>query len=288
MLLLSVLFGALVGFALGLTGGGGSLLAVPLLVYGLSMAPREAFGVSLAAVGATALAGVIPRIRAGQVEVGTGVLFAAAGMLGAPLGTWIAGMIPETVLLMMFSVLMLLVAWTLWRKSNNGQSGVAPETTGCQTSNGQTSDGEAADCQTGNGEATCQRTADGRLRLTSRCAVLLAIVGLTAGFLSGMFGVGGGFIIVPALVLFSGMPIHKAVATSLLVIVLVSISGVGSHVAAGREIPLDVTGLFVVGGVVGMSLGRVVSERLPAAVLQKVFAGGIVAVAVFIVGKNIA
>ena len=287
MLLLSVLFGALVGFALGLTGGG-SLLAVPLLVYGLSMAPREAFGVSLAAVGATALAGVIPRIRAGQVEIGTGVLFAIAGLLGAPLGTWIAGMIPETVLLMMFSVLMLLVAWTLWRKSNNGQSGVAPETTGCQTSDSQTSNGEAADCQTGNGEATCQRTADGRLRLTSRCAVLLAIVGLTAGFLSGMFGVGGGFIIVPALVLFSGMPIHKAVATSLLVIVLVSISGVGSHVAAGREIPLDVTGLFVVGGVVGMSLGRVVSERLPAAVLQKVFAGGIVAVAVFIVGKNIA
>jgi uncharacterized protein len=288
MLLLSVLFGALVGFALGLTGGGGSLLAVPLLVYGLSMAPREAFGVSLAAVGATALAGVIPRIRAGQVEIGTGVLFAIAGMLGAPLGTWIAGMIPETVLLMMFSVLMLLVAWTLWRKSNNGQSGVAPETTGCQTSDSQTSNGEAADCQTGNGEATCQRTADGRLRLTSRCAVLLAIVGLTAGFLSGMFGVGGGFIIVPALVLFSGMPIHKAVATSLLVIVLVSISGVGSHVAAGREIPLDVTGLFVVGGVAGMSLGRVVSERLPAAVLQKVFAGGIVAVAVFIVGKTIA
>ena len=197
-------------------------------------------------------------------------------------------MIPETVLLMMFSVLMLLVAWTLWRKSNNGQSGVAPETTGCQTSDSQTSNGEAADCQTGNGEATCQRTADGRLRLTSRCAVLLAIVGLTAGFLSGMFGVGGGFIIVPALVLFSGMPIHKAVATSLLVIVLVSISGVGSHVAAGREIPLDVTGLFVVGGVAGMSLGRVVSERLPAAVLQKVFAGGIVAVAVFIVGKTIA
>ena len=288
MLLLSVLFGALVGFALGLTGGGWSLLAVPLLVYGLSMAPREAFGVSLAAVGATALAGVIPRIRAGQVEIGTGVLFAIAGMLGAPLGTWIAGMIPETVLLMMFSVLMLLVAWTLWRKSNNGQSGVAPETTGCQTSDSQTSNGEAADCQTGNGEATCQRTADGRLRLTSRCAVLLAIVGLTAGFLSGMFGVGGGFIIVPALVLFSGMPIHKAVATSLLVIVLVSISGVGSHVAAGREIPLDVTGLFVVGGVAGMSLGRVVSERLPAAVLQKVFAGGIVAVAVFIVGKTIA
>ncbi|MFT5327400.1 MAG: putative membrane protein YfcA, partial [Planctomycetaceae bacterium] len=114
------------------------------------------------------------------------------------------------------------------------------------------------------------------------------LVGLTAGFLSGMFGVGGGFVIVPALVLFSGMPIHKAVATSLLVIVLVSVSGVASHFAAGRGISLEITGLFVLGGVVGMSLGRVVSERLPAAILQRVFASGIVAVAVFVAGKTLA
>ena len=77
---ISILFGAFVGFALGLTGGGGSLLAVPLLVYGLAIAPREAFGVSLAAVGVTAIIGVVPRIRAGQVEVGTGAVFAVAGM----------------------------------------------------------------------------------------------------------------------------------------------------------------------------------------------------------------
>ena len=116
--------------------------------------------------------------------------------------------------------------------------------------------------------------------------MLLAVVGLTTGFLSGMFGVGGGFVIVPALVLFSGMPIQKAVATSLLVIVLVSISGVASHVAAGRGISLEVTGLFVLGGVIGMSLGGLVSKRLPAPVLQKVFATGIVAVAVFIISKT--
>lgn len=266
---LSILFGALVGFALGLTGGGGSLLAVPLLVYGLAIAPREAFGVSLAAVGATALVGVVPRIRAGQVEVGTGVLFAVAGMFGAPLGTWVAGMIPETALLGSFAVLMLVVAWRMWSKS--------PATNG---------EGLQATCDTESDGASCQRTADGKLRLTSRCAMLLAVVGLTTGFLSGMFGVGGGFVIVPALVLFSGMSIHKAVATSLLVIVLVSISGVASHFAAGRGISLEVTGLFVLGGVIGMSLGGLVSKRLPAVVLQKVFAGGIVAVAIFIVSKT--
>jgi uncharacterized membrane protein YfcA len=264
---LSILFGSLVGFALGVTGGGGSLLAVPLLVYGLAMAPREAFGVSLAAVGATALVGVIPRIRAGQVEVGTGVLFAIAGMLGAPFGTWIAGMIPETVLLVLFSVLMLVVAWRIWSKAlpKSNTSGVSG-------------------CEENSRRKTCQRTADGRLRLTSRCAMLLVLVGLATGFLSGMFGVGGGFVIVPALVLFSGMPIHKAVATSL----LVSVSGVASHFAAGRGISFEITGLFVLGGVLGMMLGCRVNEHLPSQTLQKVFAAGIVTVALFVVGKTLA
>jgi uncharacterized protein len=266
---LSILFGGLVGFALGMTGGGGSLLAVPLLVYGLSIAPREAFGVSLAAVGATALVGVVPRIRAGQVEVGTAVLFAVAGMFGAPLGTWTAGMIPETVLLTLFAVLMLVVAWRMWTNSQAAAVETAPVA-----------------CDADADGPTCRRTAEGKLQLTSRCAMLLAAVGLTTGFLSGMFGVGGGFVIVPALVLFSGMSIHRAVATSLLVIVLVSISGVASHFVAGRGISLEVTALFVLGGVIGMSLGGLVSKRLPAAVLQKVFAAGIVSVAIFIVSKT--
>lgn len=148
LLPLSILFGALVGFALGLTGGGGSLLAVPLLVYGLLIAPREAFGISLAAVGATAFVGVVPRIRGGQVEVGTGLLFAIAGMIGAPGGTWAAGMIPEAGLLTMFSVLMLVVAGRMWRSS----AGAKPE---------------VVDCRTGDSGATCQRTEDGKLRLTS-------------------------------------------------------------------------------------------------------------------------
>lgn len=265
---LTILFGTFVGFALGLTGGGGSLLALPLLVYGLAIAPREAFGVSLAAVGATALVGVVPRIRAGQVEVGTGILFAIAGMLGAPFGMWVSGMIPETVLLTLFAVLMFVVAWQLWNQSQAKDESLH------------------AACDTNGPQPLCQRTADGKLRLTSRCAMLLAVVGLITGFLSGMFGVGGGFVIVPALVLFSGMPIHKAVATSFLVIVLVSVSGVASHFAAGHGISLEVTGLFVFGGVIGMSLGGMVGKRLSGPVLQKVFAGGIAAVAIFIVSKT--
>ena len=84
---LSLVFGSIVGFALGLTGGGGSIFAVPLLVYGLGVPAKEAMGISLAAVGATALFGMIHRLRAGEVEVGHGVLFAVAGMVGAPVGT---------------------------------------------------------------------------------------------------------------------------------------------------------------------------------------------------------
>ena len=104
---LGLAFGAVVGFSLGLTGGGGSIFAVPLLVYGLAVRPREAIGISLAAVGATALVGGLRRLARGEVEVRTGLLFAAAGMLGAPAGSWLGGGVPEGLLLVLFAVLML-------------------------------------------------------------------------------------------------------------------------------------------------------------------------------------
>ncbi|MCA9152842.1 MAG: TSUP family transporter, partial [Planctomycetales bacterium] len=99
----AIIFGSLVGFALGLTGGGGGIFAVPLLVYGMSIAPREAVGVSLASVGGTALLGVTPRLFRGEVEVRTGLMFAVAGMLGAPLGSWLSKLLPESLLLVLFS-----------------------------------------------------------------------------------------------------------------------------------------------------------------------------------------
>lgn len=264
---LSIFFGTFVGFALGLTGGGGSLLAVPLLVYGLAVAPRDAFGISLAAVGAMALTGVLPKLRSREVEIGTGVLFAVAGMVGAPLGTWVAGRIPEPVLLIVFALLMLVVAGRMWFKAKTPSD--VPVT-----------------CEDDPEGPTCRRTETGELRLTSQCAVLLVAVGLLTGFLSGMFGVGGGFVIVPALVLFAGMPIRRAIATSLLVIVLVSLSGVSSHFLAGREIPLGLTGLFVLGGVLGTQAGNFLGQRLSTSLLQRVFAVGIVAVAVFVGTKT--
>ena len=269
MSLLSFIFGAVVGLSLGLTGGGGAIFAVPLLVYGLHLPTREAVGISLAAVGATSLVGFLHRWRSGQVEIRTGLLFAVAGMFGAPIGSWIAGLLPEAVLLSLFAGLMVMVAIRLWQQAN-------PE-------------GQNAACLTPDDVdgPTCQRDATGALILTSHCAVLLLLVGVLTGILSGLFGVGGGFVIVPALVLFSRMSIHRAIGTSLLVIALVSVSGVASHLWAGRAISPEITGLFVLGGIGGLFVGQQIGRRLSGPVLQKVFAVAILAVAAFVVVRNV-
>jgi len=269
---LALLFGCCVGFALGLTGGGGGVFAVPLLVYGLAVAPREAVGISLASVGGTALSGVVPRLIRGEVELRTGLLFAVAGMIGAPVGSYLSTLVPETVLLVLFGFLMLVVAWRMWAKTRNPNLATGV----CATESQQKADRSA-----------CQRAEDGTLRLTSKCARLLALIGLLTGVLSGMFGVGGGFVIVPALVLFSGMEIHRAVGTSLLVIFLISISGVISYLAAGRELAWDTTMQFLMGGLVGIGLGGIVAKRLNGPALQKVFATAVVLVAVFVIVKSV-
>ncbi len=268
---LSLIFGAVVGLSLGLTGGGGAIFAVPLLVYGLSVQTREAVGISLAAVGTTSLVGFLNRWRLGQVEIRTGLLFAAAGMVGAPLGSWIAGLLPEALLLSLFAGLMVVVAFRLWQQASRPKTETAAT---CATTDHQ--DGP-----------TCRRDAAGALILNSRCAVLLLIVGVLTGILSGMFGVGGGFVIVPALVLFSGMSIHRAVGTSLMVIALVSVSGVTSHLWAGRAISPELTGLFVLGGVAGLFAGEWIGRKLSGPVLQKVFAVAILAVAAFVIVRNL-
>lgn len=269
---LAIFFGCIVGFALGLTGGGGGVFAVPLLVYGLAVAPREAVGISLASVGGTAMFGAMPRLVRGEVELRTGLLFAVAGMLGAPIGSYLSTLVPEHVLLLMFAVLMLVVAQRMWAKTKNPTlpSGV------CNT-----------ESQDQRDRSACQRDEDGKLRLTSKCARLLILIGLATGVLSGMFGVGGGFVIVPALVLFSGMAIHQAVATSLFVIVLVSISGVASHLAGGNSLSLETTLQFLVGGFAGMWLGGIVAKRLKGPTLQKTFSVAVVLVAGFVITKSL-
>jgi uncharacterized protein len=268
MPLLSLAFGAIVGLSLGLTGGGGAIFAVPLLVYGLSIEAQQAVGISLAAVGMTSSIGFIGRWKAGQVEIATGLLFAVAGMLGAPVGSWLSARIPPSLLLTLFALLMLIVATRMWRKSEPPiVSAVGPLDDGAGP--------------------TCRRDPEGTLHLTSPCAGLLGMIGMLTGILAGMFGVGGGFVIVPALVLFSGMSIHRAVGTSLLVITLISAAGVISHLWTGLDIPWDTTLYFVLGGALGMAIGIRASHFLSGPALQKVFAAAIVFVAIFVIVRTL-
>ena len=269
--LLPIAFGVLVGLSLGLTGGGGAIFAVPLLVYGLATPAREAVGVSLAAVGATALVGFLHRWRLEQVEVRTGLMFAVAGMVGAPIGTWIASHLPEPALLLLFAGLMVIVAFRMWRQASRP----VPETSGWE--NLSDADGPS-----------CRRDAAGNLLLNTRCSVLLLFIGVVTGILSGMFGVGGGFVIVPALIFFSSMSMHRAVGTSLMVIALVSVSGVASHLWAGHDLSPGLAAAFVFGGVAGLFVGQSISRRLSGPALQKVFVVAILAVAALVIFRNIA
>lgn len=268
MLPLTLLFGALVGFSLGLTGGGGAIFAVPLLVYGLGVPAREAVGVSLLTVGSTSLVGFVQRASRGLVEFPTGLLFAAAGMIGAPVGSWLADWIPETLLLGLFALLMLVIAIRMWHKAAD-------------------SDARLPIVMDENAGPTCQRDPQGKLRLTSPCAMVLAAVGLGSGVLSGLFGVGGGFIIVPALVVFSGMGMQRAIGTSLLVITLISASGAASHLLAGKDLSLATAGVFTAGSIAGLFAGSTLAQRLGGATLQKAFAAAIVAVALYVIVRTV-
>lgn len=269
MLPLPIIFGTLVGLSLGLTGGGGAIFAVPLLVYGLRVDGREAIGVSLIAVGSTALVGLVQRMRTRLVEFPTGLLFALAGMLTAPLGSWLARQLPESLVLALFGGLMLVIAVRMFVQAARRQPSTA-----CVPTNNVT-------------RPTCQRDPRGKLRLTSRCALLLVCVGLVAGVLTGLFGVGGGFIIVPALVTFSGMSIERAIGTSLLVIALVSLSGIASYFVGGERVPGSVVVPFLLGSLAGLFVGTALAKRLAGPRLQQAFAAAIVVVGVFVIIRNL-
>jgi uncharacterized membrane protein YfcA len=270
---LSLLFGIVVGFSLGLTGGGGSIFAVPLLVYGLAMPLHRAVVASLAAVGTTALAGAIAHLHSGRAEFKTAVILALAGIAGAPPSVWLAKTAPPAVLLNSFALLMLLVAWRMWQQATR-----TPEAT--KIVRAEVDDSEAT------GPA-CRRDPQGALNLTSRCAVMLVTAGTLTGFLSGLFGVGGGFLIVPALIFVASLSIQRAVATSLLVIAIISLGGLLSHIVIGQSLALRETALFALGGLGGMGLGIMVGRRIAGPLLQKLFAGLMVAVAIFMLVHNL-
>jgi hypothetical protein len=273
---MSVLFGVVVGLSLGLTGGGGSIFAVPLLIYGLGVAPQSAVAVSLGAVAIASAFGAVEGCARGVVEWRAAIIFAVAGMLAAPLGVYLGGAASEDLIVLSFAALMLVVALRMGFKALRTPDHSA-------VVRARLSEHAREDIGT-----ICRYSHDGRLRLNAPCSAALSGVGLLVGVLSGFFGVGGGFLIVPALTLITRMGIHRAVATSLLVITLIGLSGLASAVLAGREIDWALTGFFVVGGIIGMFVGRGLARFLAGVTLQVVFSIAMIGTALFILVQRLA
>lgn len=262
--ILAVGFGAIVGMALGLTGGGGSIFAVPLLIYGLQMSPTGAVPISLVAVGMTALVGALHSMRAGLVVWQPTIMFVIGGIVGAPLGLSAATFFATEWILAGFGALAVTVGTLMWIRVRTSPDYARAVRAGPEG---------------GDGGAICVLAPDGQLRFSVPCAFVLTVVGLGTGFLSGLFGVGGGFLIVPALVFTTRMGVHNAVATSLLIISAIGFSGAASAVFAGR-ISWPILLPFAAGGAAAMVLGRRIAGRMAGPSLQRVFSSLIVLVGV--------
>ncbi|MFF7776953.1 sulfite exporter TauE/SafE family protein [Streptomyces tanashiensis] len=239
----------LVGVSLGVLGGGGSILTVPILVYLAGQDTKEAIATSLFVVGVTSLAALIPHARAHRVRWRTGLLFGAFSMVGAYGGGRLAAYVPGTVLLVAFALMMLATAAAMLRKPGPGR--------------------EKA------------RGAHSDLPLKH-----IAVEGLVVGAVTGLVGSGGGFLVVPALAILGGLPMGIAVGTSLLVIAMKSFAGLAGHLS-GVEIDwrlaLTVTAAAVAGSLVG---GRL-AGRIPQDVLRTAFGWFVVVMGVFVLAQQL-
>ena len=236
--------GLLLGTLLGLTGAGGSLVALPLLLS-LHLPLRDAIGVSLGAVAITALIGAIPRARQRLVAWRPVVLLAIAGLPGNVAGQWLGRQIPEAVLILGFCALVLWTAWRMWRSSNLPREG------------------------------------SGALR-----SAPLVAIGLGVGLFSGLMGVGGGFLVVPALLAFTPLSMLAATATSMAVIALVSGGGFLFYLS-GAQPSLPLLAGLALGGTAGVLGGNALAQRLGGRKLQRLFALMLVAVSLSLAAQKL-
>jgi uncharacterized membrane protein YfcA len=248
--LLSTLSGVAVGFTLGLVGGGGSILAVPLMVYVVGVrSPHIAIGTSALAVAANALSGLVNHARAGNVNWRCGGAYAFAGVIGALAGSSLGKAVDGQKLLFLFALLMIVVAVLMYRsRGGEGVEGVV-----------------------------CNRDNFPRV----------AGFGLGTGMLSGFFGIGGGFLIVPGLIASTSMPIYRAIGTSLVAVSAFGLTTALNYAVSGLiDWPLAVS--FIAGGIAGSLIGTATSRRLSAkkGTLNAVFATLVLIVALYMAIKS--
>jgi len=271
----SAILGVLVGLILGLTGAGGSVFAVPLLVFGLGWTLTQAVPVALIAVCAAATFGTWVAWNVSYVRYRAAMAMAAVSWSTAPLGLKIADRLPETWLAAAFALVLVAVALRLIL-----QARARPADTRIVRA-GVVGDGNPA-----RGPMCRTNDSTGRLIWTRQCAMTISAIGAAAGFLSGMLGVGGGFVIVPALRSATVLSMHSAVATSLMAIALTSAGTVVASMAMGRSMPWIVALPFVLGSVMGMLIGRKIAPRIAGPRLQMGFAVVMFCAAVLLMGKT--
>ena len=252
--ILTVLSGSLVGFSLGLIGGGGSVLAVPLLVYVVGVkSPHVAIGTSALAVAANATVNLVSHWRSGNVKLACAVTYAAFGIAGAAVGSTVGKAIDGDKLLALFGVVMIAVAISIGRRPASA------------------------------GHPEVHLDSHSAARLVPR----LAAAALATGFLSGFFGIGGGFLIVPGLVLATGMPLINAISSS-----LVSVASFGTTTAANYAlsglIDWRIAALLLAGGVVGGLAGVRAARHLAGQrqALSTAFAVIVGAVGIYVVWRG--
>lgn len=264
--MLALTLGAAVGLILALTGAGGGILAVPLLVFGLHLSVAQAAPIGLIAVGLASALGAVLGLREGTVRYRAAALIGLVGMALAPLGVRLARVVPNGPLTIGFAVVLAFVALRMLRASlRAGAAGDRPPRRDCPC---------AVDPRSG------------RLRWNWRCARSLGGAGVLSGLLSGLLGVGGGFVIVPALTRFTDLPTRSIMATSLAVIALVSVGGVTAAALHGG-VPWNVALPFSAGAALALLGGRSFAARLGAARLQQAFAAASLVVALLMVAKGL-
>jgi uncharacterized membrane protein YfcA len=255
--------GFLIGISLGALGGGGSILAVPVLVYAAGESPTTATTTSLVVVGTTALGGMFAHLRAGRVRVLPGVMFGLAGVGGSLVGTRLNSSVDPNVLLLAFAGLMLIAAWRMWVNQVTPGAGdedfaLYPEPPGYDEAH------------------VAVRT-----RVTPLVVAKVLGAGTVVGFITGFFGVGGGFVVVPALVLVLAFDMPEAVGTSLLVIAINSAVALATRVGT-TGIDWAVAVPFTIAGLLGVSVGKSIADRLPTATLVRWFVGLLVVTAAYV------
>lgn len=264
---MSIALGLFVGVVLAITGAGGAILSLPLLVFFLHLKMIDAAPISLMAIMLSAGLAAALGLRSGIVRYKAATLLATFGVLCAPLGVYVAHQLPEKVLAILFSFVLLTVSWRSFQKFQTPTLLIGDD---CDDPNG-------CDDEKKVEPACAVNPATSKLFWTAPCTQRLILTGGFSGFLSGLLGVGGGFIIVPALHSISNLETKMIVATSLAVIALVSMASALSY-AGSNEILWGIAVPFITASVAGMLVGRLLHSKIPSHISVLIF--GILSLAI--------